>query len=239
MMALGIPGDIVTAVMLGALLIHDVVPSPSFIGDQPVLAYSIFLAFFLANFLMLGTQAIALRAFLMVTRIPMYMLAGVILAYCAIGVFALHNVTFDIWTLFWFGLLGYVMRQLGFPLAPMILGVVLGSIAEVNLSRAVAISDDMTLFLTRPWSLFFLIIAAFSMVFPWFQKQRGRKIWTLAFLPALCLALAPPLFMMGGVPRPALGAVLVALGLWLLWQHMRSGWKLEAPVEHPAHIEET
>jgi putative tricarboxylic transport membrane protein len=239
MMALGIPGDIVTAVMLGALLIHDVVPSPSFIGDQPVLAYSIFLAFFLANFLMLGTQAIALRAFLMVTRIPMYMLAGVILAYCAIGVFALHNVTFDIWTLFWFGLLGYIMRQLGFPLAPMILGVVLGSIAEVNLSRALAISDDLTLFVTRAWSLFFLIIAVFSMVFPWYQKHRGRKVWTLGFLPVLCLALAPPLFMMGGIPRPIIAGALLALGIWLLWRRWRGGWKLEAPVEHAAQLEET
>ncbi len=239
MMALGIPGDVVTAVMLGALLIHDVVPSPSFIGDQPVLAYSIFLAFFLANFLMLGTQAIALRAFLMVTRIPMYMLAGVILTYCAIGVFALHNVTFDIWTLFWFGLLGYIMRQLGFPLAPMILGVVLGGIAEVNLSRALAISDDLGLFITRPWSLFFLIIAIFSMVFPWYQKQRGRKPWTLGFLPALCLALAPPLFMMGGIPRPIVGGLLVAIGVWLLVSRHRQGWQLEPPEEHEVHLEET
>lgn len=239
MMALGIPGDVVTAVMLGALLIHDVVPSPSFIGDQPVLAYSIFLAFFLANFLMLGTQAIALRAFLMVTRIPMYMLAGVILVYCAIGVFALHNVTFDIWTLFWFGMLGYVMRQLGFPLAPMILGVVLGSIAEVNLSRALAISDDLGLFITRPWSLFFLIIAIFSMVFPWYQKHRGHRAWTLGFLPALCLALVPPLFMMGGIPRPIIGGLLAVVGIWLLISRHRQGWKLVLPEEHEVHLEET
>lgn len=239
MMALGIPGDIVTAVMLGALLIHDVVPSPSFIGEQPVLAYSIFLAFFLANFLMLGTQAIALRAFLMVTRIPMYMLAGVILAYCAIGVFSLHNVEFDIWTLFWFGLLGYTMRVLGFPLAPMILGVVLGDIAEVNLSRAVAISDDLTLFLSRPWSLFFLIISAFSAVFPWYQKARGRKTWTLLFLPALLLAIAPPLFMMGGVPRPIVGGVLGVAGVWILVRRYREGWALEAPADHEVHLEET
>jgi len=175
----------------------------------------------------------------LVTRIPMYMLAGVILAYCAIGVFALHNVTFDIWTLFWFGMIGYVMRQLGFPLAPMILGVVLGGIAEVNLSRAVAISDDLTLFVTRPWSLFFLIIAIFSIVFPWYQKHRGRKQWTLGFLPALCLALAPPLFMMGGVTRPIVGGLLVAVGAWLLVSRHRQGWKLTAPVEHAARLEET
>jgi len=239
MMALGIPGDVVTAVMLGALLIHDVVPSPSFIGDEPVLAYGIFIAFFLSNFLMLGTQAIALRAFLLVTRIPMYMLAGVILAYCAIGVFSLHNVEFDIWTLFWFGLLGYTMRVLGFPLAPMILGVVLGNIAEINLSRAVAISDDLTLFLTRPWSLFFLTISVFSAVFPWYQKARGRKTWTLFFLPVLSLAIAPPLFMMGGVPRPIIGGALVAAGLWMLISRHRQGWKLERSEDHRLKLEET
>ena len=126
MMALGIPGDIVTAIMLGALLIHDVVPSPTFIGDQPILAYSIFVAFFLAHFMMIGMQAFCLRLFVLVTRVPMYRLTAVILAYCAIGVFALNNIVFDIWTLFIFGVIGYVMRILGFPLAPMILGVVLG-----------------------------------------------------------------------------------------------------------------
>ena len=166
MMALGIPGDVVTAIMLGALLIHNVQPSPSFIGDNPELAYAIFIAFFLAHFIMIAMQAFCLRAFLLVVRIPMYRLAAVILIYCAIGVFALNNVTFDIWTLLVFGILGYVMRTLGFPLAPMILGVVLGNIAELNLSRALAISDDIGLFVTRPWSLFFLIVAAFSLVFP-------------------------------------------------------------------------
>jgi putative tricarboxylic transport membrane protein len=131
------------------------------------------------------------------------------------------------------------MRQLGFPLAPMILGVVLGKIAEVNLSRALAISDDLTLFLTRPWSLFFLIIGLFSIVFPWYQKARGRKSWTLGFLPALCLALSPPLFMMGGIARPAVGGLLIAAGLWLLFSRHRQGWRLDPPEEHEPHLEET
>ncbi|HDO52241.1 MAG TPA: Tat pathway signal protein, partial [Rhizobiales bacterium] len=159
MMALGIPGDVTTAVMLGALLIHDVVPSPSFISDEPVLAYSIFLAFFLATFMMLFLQSFMLRVFILVTRVRMYVLAGVILGFCGIGVFAINNVEFDLWTLLWFGIIGFVMRQLGFPLAPMILGVVLGNIAELNLSRAMAITTDLSPFVTRPWSLFFLIIA--------------------------------------------------------------------------------
>ena len=232
MMGLGIPGDIVTAIMLGALMIHDVVPSPTFIHDQPILAYSIFVAFFLAHFMMIVMQAACLHVFVRVTRVPMYMLTAVILGYCAIGVFALNNVTFDIWTLFWFGILGYAMRVLGFPLAPMVLGVVLGNVAEVNLARAVATSDDLMLFFTRPWSLFFIVISLFSAVFPRYQQARGRKVWTLFFTPFLCLAVATPLIMMGGWVRPLIAAILVGVAGVMLWRRWRNGWQLQAPLDH-------
>lgn len=218
MMALGIPGDVTTAVMLGALLIHDVVPSPSFIGDEPVLAYSIFIAFFVATFMMLFLQSFMLRIFVLVTRVRMYMIAGVILGFCGIGVFAINNIMFDVWTLLWFGILGFLMRQFGFPLAPMILGVVLGNIAELNLSRAFAITTDLSPFVTRPWSLFFLILAVFSAFFPMFQKERGKKKWTLFYPALLTLALSLPVFMMGGVVRPVLAGVLVVFSGYLLFK---------------------
>ncbi len=230
MMALGIPGDIVTAIMLGALLIHDVVPSPTFISDQPKLAYGIFMAFFIANFIMVAIQALCLRAFVLVTRVPMYMLAAVILAYCGIGIFALNNIVFDMWTLFLFGMLGLAMKTLGFPLAPMILGVVLGHIAELNLNRALSTSDDLTLFLTRPWSLFFLILGAFSMFFPHYQKLRGQVHWTLVYPSAMALCLAVPLFMMGGAVRPIIAGVLAMFGVWMLWRHKQRGWTLQDEV---------
>jgi putative tricarboxylic transport membrane protein len=118
------------------------------------------------------------------------------------------------------------MRSFGFPLAPMILGVVLGDNAEVNLIRALASEDDLTLFVTRPWSLFFLTVAVFSVLFPWYQAVRSRQRWTLLYLPALPLALSLPMLMMGGWLRPAIGVGLIGLGLWLLWQRHRSGWVL-------------
>lgn len=230
MMALGIPGDVVTAVMLGALLIHNVQPSPSFITENPDIAYAIFIAFFLAHFIMISMQAFCLRAFLLVVRIPMYMLAAVILSYCAIGVFALNNVQDDIWTLFVFGLIGYGMKLLGFPLAPMILGVVLGHVAELNLSRAISLSGTTDQFLldmvTRPWALFFLIIAAFSVVFPWYQKARETASWTLAYLPALMICLAVPLSMMDGWPRTLIAVVLVLGAVYLLVRSARRGWSV-------------
>lgn len=227
MMALGIPGDIVTAVMLGALFIHDVVPSPSFIRDQPNIAYGIFVAFFVAHFMMIALQSVSLRLFVLVTRVPRYILVAVILVYCAIGVFALNNIGFDLWTLLIFGVLGFAMRQFGFPLAPMILGVVLGRIAEVNLSRALTISDSLAdavvTFATRPWSLLFLILAAFSTVFPWYQKNRDVNRYAPLYGPLLAVALAVPLVLMPGWARPALGGIMAALGLWLVWRRRPGG----------------
>jgi putative tricarboxylic transport membrane protein len=224
LMALGIPGDVTAAVMLGALLIHDVVPSPSFISDEPILAYSIFMAFFIGNFMMLAFQSVTLRMFILVTRVRKYVLASVILALCGIGVFSLHNIEFDLWTLFWFGLIGFFMRQFGFPLAPMILGVVLGNIAEINLARAMAISSDLSIFLTRPWSLFFLLIAFFSIIFPYFRHRRGKAQWTLFFLPAALFSISVPMMMMGGIPRPTIAVCLIFTGLWLLYKRGKAGW---------------
>ena len=231
MMALGIPGDVTTAVMLGALLMHDVIPSPTFIAEEPLIAYSIFISFFIATFMMIGLQSFMLRIFVLVIRVRMYLLAGVILGFCGIGVFAINNIEFDVWTLVWFGILGFLMRHFGFPLAPMILGVVLGNIAELNLARALAITTDISPFFTRPWSLFFFIIAVFSAVFPAFQAQRGRRKWTLLFLPAACFAVSVPFYMMGGIPRTILATVVLAYGAFTLWRRVQDGWRLKAVVE--------
>ena len=219
LMALGIPGDISAAVMLGALLMHDIVPGPTFISDEPILASSIYIAFFLANFIMIGMQSGMLRIFVLVTRIKTYVLATGILTFATIGVFALHNSVEDIWTLFFFGILGFFMRQHGFPLAPMILGVVLGDIAELNLARALAIDPDPMLFITRPWSLFFAIIALFSIIFPIYQKQRGDgSILEKLYSPAMLLVLSIPLFMMGGIFRTTLATAALAIGVYIIWR---------------------
>jgi putative tricarboxylic transport membrane protein len=226
MMALGIPGDIITAVMLGALLIHDVIPSPAFIAEQPRIAYAIFIAFFFANFLVLGLQAGALRGFVLITKVKMYMLASIILVYCGIGVFSLNNITNDMWTLAIFGIVGYGMRSLKFPLAPMILGVVLGPIAERWLSRSLALSTDPMEFLTHPWSLFFLTVSVFSIGFSWYQRDRGKKTWALFYGPCFMIAMTVPLFMMAGWIRPVLAALLLLYGIFSLFRSCRMAGRI-------------
>lgn len=217
MMALGLPGDIMTAIMLGALLVHDVIPSPSFISDEPTIAYGIFLAFFIANFMMLFLQSITLRGFVMVTKVKMYMLTAVILFYCAVGIFALNNIAYDMWTLLVFGVLGFVMRALGFPIVPIVLGVVLGQIAETRLSQVFARGDGIDVFLTRPWALFFILLSVFSIMFPSYQKHRGTARWTEFFVPVLLVVMSVPVFMMPGLIRPIIaGVMLVTAGVQLV-----------------------
>ncbi|WP_114284283.1 tripartite tricarboxylate transporter permease [Candidatus Halocynthiibacter alkanivorans] len=223
MMALGLPGDIMTAIMLGALLVHDVIPSPSFISDEPKIAYSIFLAFFVANFMMLFLQSITLRGFVLITKVKMYMLTAVILFYCALGIFALNNIAYDMWTLFVFGVLGFVMRALGFPVVPIVLGVVLGNIAEVRLSQVFARGDGLEAFLTRPWALFFLLLSVFSILFPFYQKHLGKPGWTTYFVPMLLIVMAGPVFMMPGVIRPVIAGLMLAAGIVQLITRLRNG----------------
>jgi putative tricarboxylic transport membrane protein len=223
MMALGIPGDAVTAVMLGALTIHNIAPSPTFITSQPVLAYGIMVAYFLANFMTLLFTSGALRGFLLVTRIPLYILGVVILLYCAIGVFTLNNTTFDVWTLFAFGILGFVMVKNGFPLTPMVLGVVLGPLAELNFARAVSTSDDYTLFFTRPWALFFIVMALFSAFFPLYQSAiKTGKTWARYYGLAFMGCSGVPLLLMDGWFRTALGLVLITLSILLTLKKRRT-----------------
>ena len=118
------------------------------------------------------------------------------------------------------------MRHFGFPLAPMILGVVLGNIAELNLARAFAITTDLSPFVTRPWSLLFLLLATFSAFFPLYQSSQFKNRWTLVYSPCMAAAISIPVFMMGGSVRPVIAVMLVALSGYLIWKRIRSGWQL-------------
>jgi putative tricarboxylic transport membrane protein len=173
-MALGVPGDAVAAIMMGALILHGIQPGPLLIVEFPDLVYGVFMAFFLAHFIMVGLQLYGIHLFVRLTRVPFYILVPSILVCCAVGSFSIHNRFFDIWVLFIFGLLGYLMKKFGFPLTPMILGVILGPLAETNLRRALQTSSDYSLFFTRPISLVLLILAGISLLYPFYQRFRDR-----------------------------------------------------------------
>ena len=173
MMAFGIPGDAVTAVMLGALIIHGIQPGPLFVTTHTRVAYGMFVAYFLAHFLTVVVEWAMLRYFLRVILIPQAILTPIILVLCGIGSFALNNIIENVWTFFFFGIIGYLMVKFGFPLAPIILGVVLGDQLEVNYIRAIMTDADPWLFLTRPISGTLLVLSVVSVALSLWQRRRG------------------------------------------------------------------
>jgi putative tricarboxylic transport membrane protein len=173
-MAFGIPGDAVTAVMLGALTIHGIQPGPLFISQQQTLSYGIFAAYILAHFIMIAIMFVGVRWFLRIVTIPKAMLFPVILVLCVIGAYALDNTMSNVYVLGLFGVIGYLMVKGGLPLAPLILGVILGDQIEINLVRAIMTDANPLLFVTRPISGVLLALSVGSVLFALWQHRRHR-----------------------------------------------------------------
>ncbi len=171
-MAFGIPGDAVTAVMLGAMTIHGIQSGPLFMTQQSQLAYGIFAAYILAHFLMVLIMLLGARFMLGITTVPKSILIPVVLVLCAVGSYALSNIMADVYVLLIFGILGYALVKFKFPLAPLILGVILGDQIEINLIRAIMTDSDPWLFLTRPISGTLLLLSVLSVVFALWQHRR-------------------------------------------------------------------
>jgi putative tricarboxylic transport membrane protein len=174
-MAFGIPGDAVTAVMLGALTIHGIQPGPLFISQEKTLAYGIFAAYLIAHLLMLAILFVGVRWFLRVVLVPKAILFPVILVLCVVGAYALNNTIANVYVLLLCGVLGYAMVKGGLPLAPLILGVILGDQIELNLVRSIMTDSDPWLFLTRPISGGLLAASIASMAFAFWQHRRAQK----------------------------------------------------------------
>jgi putative tricarboxylic transport membrane protein len=174
-MAFGIPGDAVTAVMLGAMIIHGIQPGPLFMTQEPRVAYGIFAAYILAHPVMMVLQWLLARAYLRVVQVPKSMLIPVVLVLCVIGAYALNNIMENVYALLLFGVVGYLLVKFGFPLAPLILGVILGDQIEVNLVRALMTDDNAWLFLTRPISGGLLGLSGASVAFALWQHRRQYR----------------------------------------------------------------
>ncbi|TVQ36366.1 MAG: C4-dicarboxylate ABC transporter permease, partial [Spirochaetaceae bacterium] len=163
LLSLGIPGDVVTAVMLGALMVIGVRPGPLLFRQNPEVMNALFVGLMLAQFLILGLGLLSVRVFPKVLKVPVRILFPIILALCFLGAFSLSNSIYDMLIAFLFGLVGYAMRKFGFATAPVILGVILGPIAEQELGRALIMShgDWATLF-RSPIAIFFYVISVLS-----------------------------------------------------------------------------
>ncbi|HEU4350988.1 MAG TPA: tripartite tricarboxylate transporter permease [Burkholderiales bacterium] len=174
-MAFGIPGDAVTAVMLGALTIHGIQSGPLFISQNAQLAYGMFAAYIIAHPLVLILLFLGVRWVLRIVIVPKSILFPVVLVLCVVGAYALGNSMATVYVLLASGVLGYLMVKFGFPLAPFILGVILGDQIEINLVRSLMTDSNLWLFVTRPISALLLAMAVASIVLSVWQHRRMRR----------------------------------------------------------------
>ena len=173
----GIPGDTITAILIGVLLVKGVVPGPALLTEQAPLLFGIYLIFIVANLLMLPLGYLAIRTSGQLLRVPAAVLMPIIVAFCVVGSFAINNGQLEILVMLLFGLLGYLMERTSFPLAPVVLGLVLGPIVEKNFMQSVIKTNwDLTEFLTRPVSAILLVITVLILIFPVLRgMRRGRS----------------------------------------------------------------
>jgi len=178
LITMGIPGDGVTAIMLGGLMIHGLHPGPLLFQYNPDLVNSIFVSVFLANIFMFIIMIIGIRFLILVLKTPKKYLLPVILILCIVGAFALNNRMFDVWSLFLFGIIGFMLEKLKFPLTPLILGIVLGPIIEINIRQGLMASSGSFLpIFTRPISLVFIILSILSVILPIYLEKKKKMIF--------------------------------------------------------------
>jgi putative tricarboxylic transport membrane protein len=171
-LTLGIPGNLPMAIMFGVLILHGITPGPQLFSTQPVLVGSIYVSLLVAAFMLFICMFFLIRAFTRIAQIPISILVPLVLMLAAVGSYALNNSMFDIWTLFIFGIIGYLFDKSGVPLAPMILAVVLGPQLEKNIFRALQLDDSWLAFFTRPISGTMIALTVLSILFAIWQSYR-------------------------------------------------------------------
>ncbi|MGZ0656469.1 tripartite tricarboxylate transporter permease [Coraliomargarita sp. W4R72] len=173
LLALGLPGDSVTAVLIGAFILHGVQPGPLLFQDHAGLAYSIFAIVLFAHILVFIVAVSGVRILLRVNRIDRRFLQSGILILSLVGAFALRNNLADVWLALGFGVLGYALRQGGYPVAPLLLALILGPLAEENLRRALILSGgDYAIFVQRPITVV-LLCAGIAALFYGLLRRRS------------------------------------------------------------------
>lgn len=168
MLTLGIPGSGTTAVLLGALMLYNITPGPMLFSERPEVAGGLIASLYIGNVMLLALNLPLAGLFARVLTIPRWVLVPGIAILAFVGVFQLHSDLTAIYLMLIIGIFGYLLRKLGFSLAPIILGYVLGGLMEDNLRRALAISGgDLGILWQSGISLGLWIAAAALLVLPW------------------------------------------------------------------------
>lgn len=175
-LTLGIPGNAVAAVILGGLLVHGMQPGPALFRETAPVTYGFMLAMLITAMMLFCIGWLGARIFIHVLRMPPLLLAPMIVAMAAIGIYAINNSLFDVWLMLGIGAIGYVMEKLRIPLAPAVLAVILGPMAEAELRRSLLISrGDFSFLFSSTISLILIGLIVFLLLAQPIKRQLERR----------------------------------------------------------------
>ncbi|MBI2526730.1 MAG: tripartite tricarboxylate transporter permease [Candidatus Rokubacteria bacterium] len=181
MITLGIPGSPTAAVMLGGLIIWGLQPGPMLFKEQPEFVWGLIASMYTGNVIGVAMVLLFVPFFAAILRIPFAILTPLIVAVCAIGAYSVHGSMIDIWYMLVFGVIGYVFKKLDYPLAPLVLALVLGDLAENALRQSLIMSQgSLLILLNRPISGAITAVALFffalPLITPYWRRLRGRAV---------------------------------------------------------------
>lgn len=176
MLTMGVPGDAVAAILIGALTVQGLQPGPLLFIDHKVLVYSIFLGMFVSNVTMLILGLSSLKLFVKVLSVPKAILTPMIFILCVVGSYAINTSFFDVGVMLAFGILGYFLQKVDFSVSPAVLGLILGPMAEANFRRALLMSEgSFSIFFESIIAWVFVILIFFTLGMPYITKQLKKK----------------------------------------------------------------
>jgi putative tricarboxylic transport membrane protein len=171
MMTLGIPGDSMTAVLIGALLIHGLRPGPALFKDRLDFVAIVYVSLLVAIILTTAIGLLGVRGFAKVLQAPRRMLLPGVAILCVVGSYAVNNSTFDVLVMIVFGVVGHLMPKVGMPVAPVAFGLILGPLLEENIRRSLVVNGTWWVFLQRPVSLAMLLVSLAALVYPLLRRR--------------------------------------------------------------------
>jgi TctA family transporter len=172
----GIPGDSITAIVIGVLYMKGMNPGPTVFMSQPELIYAVFIVFFIANLALLPLGFVAIRLSRQILRVPRRILMPIILMFCVVGSFAINNTVFGVSVMLIMGVIAYLMEENGFPVAPTILGIVLGPMLEDNfMSSMIKADGDLLGFFSRPIAATLGIVVMLLWLLPMLRGWRVKS----------------------------------------------------------------
>ncbi len=176
LITMGIPGSVVDAILIGALIIHNLEPGPLLFTTNPEIAYGVITAYLLGNIIMFGIMMFAVVHIAKVLYVPRAYLLAAILMFCVIGVFAVGNSFWDVWIMLLFGVVGFIMERTKMPLGPFVIGFVLSPIAEAQLRSGLMSTDgSIEPLFTRPFAASFLAISIAALAWPIYSDWKRQK----------------------------------------------------------------